>query len=60
LLEVIASKGLLHWIPLSSKIAEEIAYDQGLLQFRRSIGPSYSRALKKSLNSAGGSSSGPS
>lgn len=46
LLEVIAAKGLSHWIRLSSKRAAEKAYDQGLLQFRRSIAPSHSKALK--------------
>jgi hypothetical protein len=48
LLDVIAAKGLSHWIRLSSKRVAEKAYDQGLLQFRRSIAPSHSRVSKKS------------
>ena len=59
LAEVIGAIDLSHWRPLSSERAAEKAYGQGLLQFHRSIAaPSYSRALRKSLKSAGGSSSG--
>jgi hypothetical protein len=59
--EVIAAKGLCHWIRPSSERAVAKAYGQGLPQFRRSIAaPSYSKALRKSLKFAEGSSSGPS
>ena len=59
--EVIGATDLFHWIRLSSERAAEKAYGQGLPQFRISIAePSYSNALRKSLKSAWGSSSGPS